>query len=739
MKRFFAGFSAAALSLSLAVSFAACASGGKAFGSPDVSFEIDGTASAAAEDRISDLLFGAFLEDINFASYAMDDNLICNGSFEYGSAAAAWKANGISLSVADEAGVRQGASYAVVNVTSAGGTLTNGGYAEVPIAVKKDVTYDFSAFIWASGYGGGVTVRVTDGTKTYAESAFTVAESGEWAKYKVALTATDTASSGLSVVLEFASAGTLLLDGVQLETNDSTVGVKNYIYEAIRDLSPKFIRFPGGCVIEGRTMEDAYDWKNSVGVDSADEVPELSYTLFENGDAKQVSTRGEAVTRTPNTDIWQTGNNYYLMEYGIGFYEYFVLCDSLGASAIPIVNAGLSCMIQTGSGNNGTYNTLEGRYGNGVNDYIQDALDLVAFAKGDPDSDDENEAYWAQVRADMGHEAPFDMRYLGIGNEQWGGTYYSYYEQFLEAFRAAAKENPLYGEVELIVGNGTVFGNCENAATNTVGLARAAARMYRSSGAIDGLSEYGVHDHHYYMNYVDFFANTTLYDKYSRSESTGYDVFVGEYSANMAQSLGGDAYDFTGNSWITALSEAAYMTGLERNGDVVKLAAYAPMFGNYTNNQWAVNMMFFTNTELVFTPNYYVQQLFARNQGDTVLSVTEKYASGFERTYRLQSAGTGYTEINKVYQIVSKDAETGDVIVKIVNASADEIKINFDIASAIVTGEAEYTVLQCDDVKAVNTRDGEKITPAVYTQKIGAKFGYLAEKYSVTAIRIHVQ
>lgn len=738
MKRLISGLIAGTLIASMAVGLAACGSEGKAFGSPDVTYKIDGTVSQNAEDQISDLLFGVFLEDINYASYALDDNLIANGSFEFTiDSDYAWTGSGVSLTVEDtDSLVSTNPSYAALTVTAAKGTLTNSGYAAVPIAVQKDVKYSFSAFVKAAAYDGDVTVRVTDGSKTYAEATFAVTTSEEWVKYKAELTATESASSGLKFVVEFASTGALLLDAVQLETNDSTVGIKQYMYDAIADLSPKFIRFPGGCVIEGRTMEDAYDWKNSIGVNEEDKVEPFTYTVVENGQSSEITTYGEAATRTPNTDIWQTGSSYYQMDYAIGFYEYFLLCDSIGASAIPIVNVGLSCMIQTSTV--GNYNELEGRYGNGIDDYIDEALDLVAFAIGDPDSSDSNEAYWAGIRKAMGHEEPFDMRYLGIGNEQWGTAYYEYYQSFLVAFKEAAAENPIYGEVELIVGNGTVFGNCEKGTSS--GLAQKAAQTYKLLGKIDNISDYGVQDHHYYMNYVDFFSNTTLYDGYSRKDSTRYDVFLGEYSANMASNLSGVEYDFTANSWLTALSEAAYMTGLERNGDVVKLAAYAPMFGNYTSNQWAVNMMFFTNTQLVLTPNYYVQQLFAKNQGSTVLATETEYSSKFEATYTLEAKnGSESTKITKLYQIVSSDAETGDIIIKLVNASGEDVKVNFEISSASLAGTADYTVLQSDSSTAVNTKEGEEVSPVTYSGKVSRKFGYTAQKYSVTAIRVHVK
>ncbi len=735
MRRILSGAIAVLFSCSFAVSMAGCSSG-DAFGNPDVTYAVDASNVTA---EISDTLFGVFLEDINYASYAMDDNLIMNGSFEYKSSTNGWTESGATWETISEGGIiSTNPTYQRIYVTTAGATLTNSGYDAVKIAVTEATEYNFSAFIKAEDYDGEIVVRVTDGSTVYAESSFSVSKSDEWVKYKTTLTASGTKSSSLKFVMEFKTEGTICIDSVALETTDSTIGIKNYIYEAIADLSPKFIRFPGGCVIEGRTMDDAYDWKNSIGVNENDKVPEFTYTVVEDGVSSTVTTRGEAATRKPNTDIWQ-GTNYYLMEYALGFYEYFLLCDSLGASAIPIVNCGLSCMIQTNG--TGRFNTLDGRYGNKVQDYIQDALDLVAFAKGDVNSSDENEAYWANVRKAMGHEEPFEMTYLGVGNEQWGEVYYNnYYEQFLVAFKEAAKENAsLYGDIELIVGNGVAFGDCEK--NGSGGTAKYFADLYKENGKIANLAEYGVQDHHYYMNYVDFLSNTTLYDSYTRGGEKEYHVFVGEYSANSATTLNGAAYEYENNNWMTALSEAAYMTGLERNGDIVKLAAYAPMFGSNTSsyNQWAADMMFYTNTQLVLTPNYYVQQLFARNQGTGVLSTETTYSDSYEKNYKLNSTSSSSANIAKLYQIVSVDEATGDIIIKLVNASGDAVKVNFQITGASVKNEADVTVLQNENTKAKNTLGEEEIVPVYSTKSVAKKFGYSADAYSVSVIRLHVK
>ncbi|MDE7158667.1 MAG: hypothetical protein K2N74_03745, partial [Clostridiales bacterium] len=254
----------------------------------------------------------------------------------------------------------------------------------------------------------------------------------------------------------------------------------------------------------------------------------------------------------------------------------------------------------------------------------------------------------------------------------------------------------------------------------------------------------------YYVNYTDLFANTTLYDEYSREETERYDVFVGEYSANSYTS-GGASYAADSewaNSWITAISEAAVMTGYERNGDVVKLAAYAPMFAPIAANhrQWNVDMMYFTNTQLVLSTNYYVQQLFMKNSGNYMLQKSLlTFADGFEQTreipYVSSPGATAQSRtIDKIYYVASL-AENGDIIIKVVNAGEEAVKMNFNISNAKGTGIAHVTELASSDWKAKNSLTETKISPESYTIGNGSmkEFGHEIKPYSVTAIRVHTK
>lgn len=813
-KKFSAVFTAGALLGAAVIGTAACGGGEEnltfdreapVFEAPKATISLDGNVDkASARNNISDTLFGVFLEDINYASYALDDNLLINYSFEtaqgktfangaltntpttantygwHGEGGAAFsvkdnqKDGPLGELYKDYNGQYVNGGYATVTTTN-GGRLVNDGFADPAMAVKENTAYVFSAFLRNnSSAAAELTLSVTDGTQVYATGTLSLPANSGWVKYqKKTITATKTGTEGLHFEIAFAGACNVSLDGVKLETTDATNGIKNYMYDAIKELSPKFIRFPGGCVIEGVDMATAYDWKNSIGAvatgkaSTSDKVPAFEYQFNNEGTVTTRTTRGEQLTRRANTDIWYADGVYYEMEYGIGFYDYFLLCEGLGASPVPVLNAGYSD--QGGiAWRKGPHN-LEGRHGNELNDYLQDAIDLVCFANGSVDSSDANEAYWAQVRSDMGHPEPFGLKYLGIGNEQFDNNYYVFhYQKFVEKFAQLKAENEaLFGSIELIVGNGMSLNDCQDSTKpGSQGTAQAKAEAYVSkpNAIIDTVAEYGVHDQHYYVNYMDLFTRTKMYDNYARPDddpNSYYNVFVGEYSANSLKSFG-DSYAATSpwtNSWITALSEAAMMTAYERNGDIIKLAAYAPMFASVNTaagaRQWNVDMMYFTNTDLVLTSNYYVQQLFMKHQGKYLLSEpTIEYADGFESTYLLKpEAGSAYSkidgesdklyvngaEISKLYYVASMNTD-GDIVLKIVNASGEDIDINIALNNVKLRGIAKITALQNDSIKAVNTAQNEQIKPEEYTVgKFSNTLGYTAKKYSVTAIVIDLK
>ncbi len=723
------------------------------FSDQDVTLALNGSGN----QQISETLFGVFLEDINYAGYLLDDNLLPNGSFEsFSNKSANWTEANATLTVENSDGVLKGqpeyaakgvnANYASLNVTAAGGGLTSAGHPYLPIAVNTDAEYQFSAFVKSSA-AASMTVSLKKGDETLAEKVIPVKGNGEWVKYQTALKPSATADSGVTFAITFNAAGKYYLDGIQLETSEQKDGIKQFVFDTIKDLSPKFVRFPGGCIIEGdggrggADTQYVYDWKNSIGAvqsgDNAgdDTIPAFSYTLVKDGVETSETTQGEWITRRQNGDLWEFGTSYNL-EYGVGFYEFFKLCENLGASAVPVLNCGLS---------DHNVMLLNGRHGKGVEDYIQDAIDLIEFAKGDKTTK------WGAFRAALGHEEPFEMSYLGIGNEQEGDIYYrTCYEEFLkdkDFTDACAK----YG-IKMIVGNSIAIGNCQDTTQYAdgsyrveKGTAQRAAEAALKNKVIDKISDYGVHDQHYYVNWTTLLDKNAMYDLYDRPAAKDfYGVFVGEYSANTSAA----GYEQYRNELIAALAEAAMMTSYERNGNVIELAAYAPMFGvadkgasaqfggDDNANQWDVDMMYFTNTDILRTANYYVQQMFMKNLGATTLYKSNLRWESEETFAFPASSGQGKT-FNKLYFVASK-AANGDLIVKVVNISGGAVKMNVNITNATGRGFAYVTELTGSDYKAVNTlKNKTAVSPSSTSVGwTGENFGYELKPYSLTVLRI---
>lgn len=597
---------------------------------------------------ISDLLYGLFLEDIN---YAVDGGLyaemIKNRSFEFGSLAMNKEFHGWSILGDATYSIIDGSSDAsslnesnphYLELTNASGSLSgigNDGFLD-GLSVEENAIYDFSGYFKGKyGYTGSVTLQLRDAEGTiYGESTLSDIKN-EWWKYEAEIKATATVSSGLKfyVLLED---GTLDMDMLSLFPQNTYKGRENGlrldIANSLEGLTPKFLRFPGGCVVEGESLHNAYNWKDSIGNG-------LAFTI--NGKV----TYGDVAIRPLAENIWGNQNaasrHPYYMTYGLGFYEYFLLCEDLGAQPVPILNAGLSCLIQ-GTRSVGTPSESTEIGSPEFNQYVQDALDLVEFCKGD------STTTWGAIRIAMGHEEPFDLTYIGIGNEQWGNVYFSRYDAFKAAFEQAAVDNPaLYKDIKLIVANGPVAGD----------------RYAWNKIKLFGADYAGLVDEHYYMIPSWFLTNTTRYDSYDR---TSTQVFLGEYAARS-------------NNAEAALAEAAYMTGLERNGDIVKLASYAPLFGNTTSTQWTPDMIWFKNNAVWGSPNYYVQKIFSNNKSTKILKST---LTG--------NSLTGSTLSGKVGIGTWMTAATFDNI-KVTNNDTGEVLLTDDFSTDSLSG---YTQME---------------------------------------------
>ncbi|MCD7775877.1 MAG: carbohydrate binding domain-containing protein, partial [Firmicutes bacterium] len=588
------------------------------------------TLSSEGGYDISDNLFGIFIEDINFSvDGGLYAELVYNRSFEYtsqystGGAKTGWtKSTNVTWDVID--GSEDGSClnehnthYARVTNSSSDDAygIFNRGYFN-DMAVTEGADYTFSVYLRSvDGYDGRVYVSIESTSGVVYASDTIEAITDSWYKYTVTLTSSETASSNVRLALRI-DEGTVDVDFVSLFPVDTYKGRENGlrkdIAEMIEALEPKFLRFPGGCVIEGQTLETTYDWKDSIG-------DALEFTV--NGE----TTVGDVAARELGYNIWGNtsgASEYpYYMTYGMGFYEFFLFCEDLGCEPIPVVNCGLACESRNGyAADSVALNSVE------MQQYIQDMLDLIEFCNGGTDTT------WGAVRAAMGHEETFDLKYIAVGNEQYGSVYYTRYALFLEALREAAEENPeVYGGVEIILANGLASGSTDG------------WDMIESEG-----TDYAdLLDEHYYNAPAWFLTNTIRYDSYDRSNPA---VFIGEYAAQS-------------NTSLAAIAEAAYMTSIERNGDIVELAAYAPLLAYDGHTQWAPDLIWFSNDNVWGSNNYYTQKLFSTNLSDSIISSTldsSRYISSESLEGKL-GVGTWQTSA-RFYDISVVDNDTGEVL-----------------------------------------------------------------------------
>lgn len=564
---------------------------------------------------ISELLYGIFIEDINFAA---DGGLyaekVVNRSFEFTQLAEndemyGWSTVGTinaSVTVDDKTGSlnENNINYLVMENTS--GTLSgvaNRGFLD-GMSVEKDGEYNFSIYVKGiDGYTGGVTVNITSGTEVIATGKIDSVTS-EWKKYTLSLTSSKEAHSGVTLQVLIDN-GKAAVDMVSLFPKDTYKGRENGmrkdLAEMLEALQPKFLRFPGGCVIEGYDADSAYNWKDSIGVGQNGEP------LLFNGTYGDVAAREQGINIW--TDINATEDKWpSFMTYGLGFFEYFQLAEDLGAIGVPVVNCGLYCQARGGEAVPIDSDEFK--------QYIQDALDLVEFCRGGADTK------WGSVRIAMGHEEPFALKYIGIGNENWGEDYYERYTAFAEAFANAKNEQPeLFEGIEIMYSAGVDDGTSGADYMPSYQY----AKEWLENNPDSDISDFaGATDHHYYNDPEWFLKNTDYYDEENYSRDTesmtsssyggGINVFLGEYAARS-------------NTLKAALAEAAYMTGLERNGDIVKMAAYAPLFGNLTATHWAPDLIWFNNNLCTGSISYYMQKIFSTNAGTKLLSSNIEGAS----------------------------------------------------------------------------------------------------------------
>lgn len=559
--------------------------------------------------EIQPTMYGLFFEDINYAAdgglYA---ELVKNRSFEFPQALMGWNSFG-KVEVRDDGPFERNPHYVRLRPAKHPHMQTgldNRGY--FGIGLKKDAEYRFS--VWAripdGGNAGKIRVELVD-TKSMGESqVYTSQEitigSKEWKKYQVVLKAPVTdPKATLRVFLT--SPATVDLEHVSLFPVDTWKGHENGlrkdIVQALADLKPGIFRFPGGCIVEGTTLDDRYQWKNTVG---------------------PVENRPLNLNRWQYTFTHRFYPDYY-QSYGLGFFEFFQLSEEIGAEPLPILNCGLACQYQNAADDETSRVALDQ-----LDPYIQDALDLIEFANGDVTSK------WGKVRADMGHPAPFNLKFIGIGNEQWGSVYPERLELFVKAIRKT------YPDIQIVGSSGP---NSEGADFDYLW-----PEMKRIK--VDLVDE------HFYRPESWFLAQGARYDQYDRK---GPKVFAGEYACH------GQGKKW--NHFHASLLEAAFMTGLERNADIVHMATYAPLLAHVEGWQWRPDLIWYDNLQTVRTASYYVQQLYAKYKGTNVLSLTMD-----------KQPVTGAEGQNGLFASAVYDAGTGEYIVKVANTSDQKQTLN---------------------------------------------------------------
>ena len=550
--------------------------------------------------EIQPTMYGLFFEDINYAAdgglYA---ELVKNRSFEFPQHFMGWKTFG-KVSLKDDGPFERNPHY--VRLAYAGHPhkqtgLDNEGF--FGIGIKKGAEYRFS--VWARVAEGEtpakIRVELADTKSMGEQQAFATADvtvdSREWKKYQVILKPEVTNPKAILRIF-LASRQTVDLEHISLFPVDTWQGHENGLrkdlVQALADIKPGVFRFPGGCIVEGTDIASRYDWKKSVG-------------MVEN--------------RPLNENRWQYTFPHrffpdYYQSYGLGFYEFFQLSEEIGAEPLPVLSCGLACQFQ--NPNMDAHVPLCD-----LDSYIQDALDLIEFANGAVDTP------WGKVRADMGHPAPFNLKFIGIGNEQWGKEYPEHLVPFVKAIRKK------YPDIKIVGSSGP---DSEGEQFDY---------LWPEMKSLKA----DLVDEHFYRPEAWFLSQGARYDNYDRK---GPKVFAGEYACH------GKGKKW--NHFHASLLEAAFMTGLERNADIVHMATYAPLFAHVEGWQWRPDMIWFDNLNSVCTVSYYVQQLFATHKGTNVLSLTMN-----------KKPVTGAEGQNGLFASAVCDKNKNEIIVKVVNTS----------------------------------------------------------------------
>lgn len=589
--------------------------------------------------EIQPTMYGHFLEDINFAAdgglYA---ELVKNRSFEFPQNLMGWRTFG-NVALKDDGPFERNPHYVRLSPAGHGAKCTgieNEGF--FGIGVKAGEGYRFS--VWARGENQKIRVELVN-TASMGESQVMTSDvmeinSREWRKYEMVVTPKETfAKAHLRIYL--VSDGSVDLEHVSLFPVDTWKGRKNGLRkdlaQALADTKPGVFRFPGGCIVEGTDLATRYNWKNSVG---------------------------PVENRPLNENRWNYTFQHrlypdYFQSYGMGFFELFQLAEDMGAEPLPVVNCGLACQYQNNSED--AHVKVED-----LGSYVQDALDLIEFANGDTTTE------WGRLRAEMGHAAPFNLKFIAVGNEQWGEEYPARLKVFVEAIRKA------YPDIKIIGSSGP----------NSEGKDFEYLWPEMRKLKVDLVDE------HFYRPEDWFLASGNRYDNYDRK---GPKVFAGEYACH--------ARGKKWNHFHASLLEAAFLTGVERNADVVHMATYAPLFAHVEGWQWRPDLIWYDNLRSVRSCSWHVQSLYGHNRGTNVVPLTMD-----------KKAVSGQPGQNGLFASAVWDEPSKTYIVKVVNTSdkARKIRLEFKgLKKSAALADGKCLVFHSDNPDADNTLDNPSL------------------------------
>lgn len=559
---------------------------------------------------------GLFFEDIN---YALDGGLyaemIENRNFEAKNVWGKWddykveddggyawepypKGASVALKVkTDRALFSENPHYLRVEAEEGGTGIKNKAYDG--IYLTKGMGYKISFYARSYDYKGAATVGVYQGGVPLLQKKVKIKPDGEWRRYGFRVKSkVDAEKADFAFTLN--KSGGVHVDCFSMMPENAIMGLfRRDLVAYMKEFKPAFLRFPGGCVVEGNNLANRYLWKNSIG----------------QTEQRKHNWNRWAVHATDESTGFRSPYSHYGQTLGVGYYEYFRLCEYLGAKPLPVVSVGIACQYMSTQFVPLGDEELE--------TYIQDALDVVEFANGGTDT------VWGRVRAEMGHPQPFGLEYLGVGNEQWETETNEFYKRF-ELFERRIHEK--YPDLKII---GTVGPTVDTDSH------RSAWEWTRKNLERNPNFVYAA-DEHFYVTPEWLYAHTNVYDNYPRLGK----VFAGEYAAHLPEAGCGQFNAPQANVWEGALAEAAFITGMERNADVVVMSSYAPLFARLGYSQWSPDLIWFDGKSAYATANYYVQKLYSLYTGD--FSLKTKTEAGSKNVYASATEREGMTFVKIV-------------------------------------------------------------------------------------------